>query len=232
MNLQTRQYEQALLEDFGISGALDYLPPIVASADLCGEVTKEAGRLTGLAPGTPVAAGMFDIDACGLSSGVVDESQLCMIVGTWGNNQYISKTPVVDENIFMTSCYSIPGYYLMLEGSATSGSNLEWFVSRFFAAERTIAEEKGGSVYDLCNELVASTQPSEGNIIFLPFLYGSNANQNAKATFLGARNHDARSSQVVPMEKEWDDLVVCHSLNGWHQWSATASMDGISGLSP
>jgi L-xylulokinase len=128
---------------------------------------------------------MFDIDACGLSSGVVDESQLCMIVGTWGNNQYISKTPVVDEEIFMTSCYSIPEYYLMLEGSATSGSNLEWFVSQFFAAERTMAAEQGGSVYDLCNELVASTQPSESNIVFLPFLYGSNANQDAKATLLG-----------------------------------------------
>ncbi len=185
MNLQTRQFEQALLEDFGISDSLDYLPPIVVSADLCGEITKEASRLTGLTPGTPVAAGMFDIDACGLSSGVVDESQMCMIVGTWGNNQYISKTPVVDEDIFMTSCYSIPEYYLMLEGSATSGSNLEWFVNQFFAAERTMAEEQRGSVYDLCNELVASTQASEGNIVFLPFLYGSNANQDAKATLLG-----------------------------------------------
>ena len=45
------------------------------------------------------------------------DDALNVIVGTWGNNQYISRTPVVSENVFMTSCYSIPGYYLILEGS-------------------------------------------------------------------------------------------------------------------
>ncbi len=59
-----------------------------------------------------------------------------MIAGTWGNNQYIARQPVVHRDVFMTTCYAIPGYYLMLEGSATSASNLEWFVSEFFPAER------------------------------------------------------------------------------------------------
>lgn len=185
MNLQTRKYDQKLLADFGMTEMIDLLPPIVNSADICGEVTDEAAKLTGLKPGTPVAAGMFDIDACGLASGLIDETQLCMIVGTWGNNQYISKTPVVDEDVFMTSCYSIPEYYLMLEGSATSGSNLEWFVTQFFEAEKQIAETKGQSVYDICNDLVASTEPEQSNIVFLPFLYGSNANPDAKASFIG-----------------------------------------------
>ena len=69
------------------------------SEDICGTVTAEAAAATGLAAGTPVAGGMFDIDACGLASGMVDETQLCMIVGTWGNNQYISRTPVVHETV-------------------------------------------------------------------------------------------------------------------------------------
>ena len=65
---------------------------------------------------------MFDIDACALATGIIDETQLCMIAGTWGNNQYIWPEPVVSEDIFMTSRYCIPGYYLILEGSATSVS--------------------------------------------------------------------------------------------------------------
>jgi L-xylulokinase len=92
--------------------------------------------------GTPVAGGMFDIDACGLASGMVDETQLCMIVGTWGNNQYISRQPVVHETVFMTTCYAIAGYYLMLEGSATSASNLEWFVSEFWAERDQMARRR------------------------------------------------------------------------------------------
>lgn len=185
MDLNTRQFDDSLFKQFGIEAARDLMPPIVRSTDLCGEITAEAAAATGLKRGTPVAGGLFDIDACGLACGVIDDSQLCMVVGTWGNNQYISKTPVVSEDVFITSCYSLDDYYLMLEGSATSGSNLEWFVTQFFDAEKAQAEAKGQSVYDRVNELVGSTQPDETDIVFLPYLYGSNANPAAKATLLG-----------------------------------------------
>jgi len=198
LNLQRRDYDDELLADFGIADMRGLLPPIIQTADIAGEVTGDAAAATGLKAGTPVAGGMFDIDACGLASGVVDESQLCMIAGTWGNNQYISKTPVVDEEVFMTSCYSIPGYYLMLEGSATSGSNLEWFVTQFFEADRQLAEAQGDSVFDVVNEAVAATRPEESRVVFLPFLFGSNANPDARASFVGInawhnRGHVLRS---------------------------------------
>ncbi|MHC4266754.1 MAG: FGGY-family carbohydrate kinase [Planctomycetota bacterium] len=151
MNVGTGEYDPDVLKAFGISEFQELLPPLKLTADICGQITKEAAELTGLKEGTPVAGGMFDIDACGLASGIVNESQLCMVAGTWGNNQYISDKPVVDEDVFMTSCYSIPGYYLMLEGSATSASNLEWFLTEFFEAERELARkwfgEAGGFKY-------------------------------------------------------------------------------------
>ncbi len=185
LNLQTKKYDRKLLEIFGIEDMFDLLPPLINSEELCGTITKEAASQTGLAEGTPIAAGMFDIDACGLASGMVNETQLCMIAGTWGNNQYISKQPVVDENVFMTSCYSIPEYYLMLEGSATSASNLEWFISEFVKNKKDDIEIQDKSIYDYCNELVAGTSPYETNIVFLPFLYGSNEHPDAKSCFIG-----------------------------------------------
>ena len=100
---------------------------------------QAAAELTGLKPGTPVAGGLFDIDACALSSALLDEHQFGMTFGTWGINQYVSPTPVVD-NIFMTSRYCVPGYYLMLEGSATSAANLEWFLAQFFRGETAVGE--------------------------------------------------------------------------------------------
>lgn len=178
-------YDDELLAAYGIGGLRRLLPPLIRSADIAGRVTARAAADTGLAEGTPVAGGVFDIDACGLAVGLVDESPLCTIAGTWGNNQYISRTPVVSRDLYMTSCYAIPGYYLMLEGSATSASNLEWFVTEFFGAERAAAAAQGRSVYDLCNELVAATGPEDANITFLPFLYGSNVGLDAKACFLG-----------------------------------------------
>ncbi len=192
MNVGTGQYDPDVLAAFGIPGMQKYLPPLRNSADLCGSITAAAAAVTGLAEGTPVAGGMFDIDACGLSSAITDESQLCMILGTWGNNQYISKTPVVDPDVFMTSCYSIPGYYLMLEGSATSASNLEWFIDQFFTAEAAAAKAAGGSVYDVINAAVAETDPAEAGVMFLPFLYGSNVSPDASACLIGLSNRHTR----------------------------------------
>ena len=44
----------------------DKLSPLKYFAEICGRVTKEASKETGLSEGLPVAAGMFDVDACGI----------------------------------------------------------------------------------------------------------------------------------------------------------------------
>ncbi|MHC4518571.1 MAG: FGGY-family carbohydrate kinase [Planctomycetota bacterium] len=207
MNLQTHDWDDDLLTDFGIGFARDLLGPIVKTADICGQVTAAAAAETGLAKGTPVAGGMFDIDACGLSCGMIDETQLCIVVGTWGNNQYISRTPITTEDVFMTSCYSMDGYYLMLEGSATSASNLEWFVTQFFEAESSAAQERGRSVYDLCNELVGSVGPDDANIVFLPFLYGSNVSPDARGCFVGLEGGHTRAHV---MRAIYEGVVFTH----------------------
>jgi L-xylulokinase len=210
LNVGTGEYDMDVLEAFGIADMRRLLPPLRRSEDICGSVTAEAAAATGLAQGTPVAGGMFDIDACGLASGLIDESQLCMIAGTWGNNQYISKTPVIHEDVFMTTCYAIEGYYLMLGGSATSASNLEWFVSEFFQAEREQLAREGRSVYDLCNTLVAQTRPEESGIIFLPFLYGCNVSLDGKACFVGL---DGWQSRAHLLRAVYEGIVFSHH---WH----------------
>ena len=171
-------------------------------------MTAAAAAETGLAEGTPVAGGMFDIDACGLSSAITDESQLCMIFGTWGNNQYVSPNPVA-EDVFMTSCYAIPGLYLILEGSATSASNLEWFLAQFFQgeAEAKTAEAEGKSIYDVVNDLVAHSDPAATNLIYLPFLYGSNVNPDAKGTLIGLTD---RHTQGDVLRAVYEGVVFAH----------------------
>ena len=207
MNVGTADYDPDVLEAFGLLEMQEKLPPLVQSADLCGRVTSEAAAQTGLAEGTPVAGGLFDIDACGLSSALTDESQLCMILGTWGNNQYVSRTPVTTDEVFMTSCYSIPGHYLMLEGSATSASNLEWFLAQFFRAEAKAAGEQGRSIYDVVNRLVAETGPDEAGILFFPFLYGSNVDPDASACLVGLSDRHRRGHVLRAI---YEGVVFAH----------------------
>ncbi len=184
-NVGTGQYDDEVLEAFGLAEMRDLLPPVVRSEEICGTVTAEAAAETGLAEGTPVAGGLFDVDACCLAAGLVDSSQLCLVAGTWSVNQYIATEPVVSRDIFMCCRYCIPDYYLMMEASATSASNLEWFVSQFFEGQHQSDTQKDGSIYELCNRWVAEAKPEESNIVFLPFLFGSNATPNAKASLVG-----------------------------------------------
>jgi L-xylulokinase len=193
MNVVTGEYDDKVLEVFGLLDIKDKLPPLVKSAEVCGQITAAVAEETGLKEGTPVAGGMFDIDACGLASGIIDEGQMSLVAGTWGNNQYIAKEPLIDKDLFMTSCYSIPGWYLMLEGSPTSASNLEWFVTEFMGSEREKAESEGKSIYKLADEIAFSVSPEETTITFLPFLYGSNAGAGVKSCFVGLEGFHTRA---------------------------------------
>lgn len=210
MNVGTADYDRTILDAMGIGEMQEKLPPLCRSADICGQVTAAAAAQTGLAEGTPVAGGLFDIDACGLSSSITEESQLCMILGTWGNNQYIARTPVATEEVFMTSCYAIPGYYLMLEGSATSASNLEWFLSELFATEARLAKEQGKSIYQIIHQAIEETGPGDAGILFLPFLYGSNSHGDASGTILGLANRHRRGHVLRAI---FEGVVFSHRIH-------------------
>ena len=211
MNVVTERYDDEVLALFGIPEMKRLLPPLVKSADLCGAVTPAAAALTGLKAGTPVAGGMFDIDACGLASGCVDERQFVMVAGTWGNNQYIARQPLIDKGLFMTSCYSMPGWYLMLEGSPTGAGNLEWFVSEFLSDKKELLKQAGeGRVYAWADAAVGAMAPRESDPLFLPFLYGSNVDYAAKACFLGLVNRHTRNDV---MRAVYEGCIFSHNYH-------------------
>jgi L-xylulokinase len=192
LDVATGQYDAGLFESFGIEAWRAKLAPIRLSADVCGRVTPQAAAATGLVPGTPVAGGLFDIDACALSSALLDEHQLGMTFGTWGINQYVSRTPVVDQ-VFMTSRYCVPGYYLMLEGSATSAGNLEWFLAEWFPRDPDSPPDAAYNLYATIDAWVAQIPAGETGLLFLPFLYGSNVGADATGCLVGlTARHDRR----------------------------------------
>ena len=105
-----------MLKLFGLEYIIDKLPEIKNSTDICGYISKEASSKTGLVEGTPVAGGMFDIDACAIATGVVNEDNICMIAGTWSINEYLKTSPVLDGSVLMNSIFCIPKYYLINTG--------------------------------------------------------------------------------------------------------------------
>lgn len=210
MNLDTKEFDPELLAEFGLEEILPALPPVKGSTENCGGVTAEVASATGLAEGTPVAGGMFDIDACAIAMDIVNDENICSIAGTWSINQYISREPVLDRSVMMNSRYCLDGYFLIEECSPTSAGNLDWYVETFMAEEKRQAAEKGENVFEYCNGLVDSLEPQEQDIVFLPFLFGSNYNPRAKACFIGMGSHHARAHVVRAV---YEGIVFCHLVH-------------------
>ena len=185
VNLTTKEYDPELMALFGLEACMDKLPPLRYAADVCGHITQEASEQTGLPAGIPCAAGMFDVNACGIASGLSSPEEMCMIAGTWSINEFIAEKPITNGSVALNSMFCIPGYFLVEESSPTSAGNMEWFIRNLMDGEKAQAKANGGSVYDVTNEWVASIEPQDSNVIFLPFLNGSNENPLAKGTFVG-----------------------------------------------
>lgn len=186
VNLWTRNYDDRILKLFGIEDCKRLLPPLIDSpVKIGGYITEVAAEATGLKIGTPVAAGLWDMDACMLSTGVLDESYISMIAGTWNINIYLNRKPVIDHSAMMNSCFSVPGHYMVEESSPTSAGANAWFIRTFLQKEKDELKAQGDSIYDEMNQWVEEIPPQKFCPIFLPYVLGSNVHPNAKGCFIG-----------------------------------------------
>jgi L-xylulokinase len=179
LDVANRRYDQGLMEAYGLGECLALLPRLIESSDVAGHVTAEAAEQTGLAVGTPVVGGLFDVVASAVGSGVTRTGAASIIAGTWSINQVIIETPQLAGPVFMSSTFDRERY-MAIESSATSAANLEWLVRELFP-EAT----DGRSPFDICGDLVASIEPSADDPLYHPFLYGAQQDGNARAGFYG-----------------------------------------------
>jgi len=199
MDIRKGEYDDELFASVGLSEYRRLFPPVILSTDIGGRVTREAANATGLTEGTPVMGGMFDITACPLGTGVLDSSRISIVAGSWSINSYVDTEP--SKEVFMTTRYFVPGYYQISEASATSASNLEWFIGRL------MQHEKEDDVYKTVNEMVASVDTRDCPVFFLPFLFGTNANIDAKSAFIGLSGIHTKAHMLRAV---FEGIVFCH----------------------
>ena len=190
INLSSKNYDKTLLELFGLRDVFDKLPPLCHSTDIAGTISDAASLKTGLRAGTPVAGGMFDINACAVAVDAAHEDRVCMIAGTWSINEYIRKHPVLDGRVLLNSIFCIPEYYLIEESSPTSAANYEWFINTLLCEMK---EQHKGDFYKEADRLILSVPENDFYPFFTPFLLGSNVHPNAKASFVGMSSFHERS---------------------------------------
>ena len=172
-DLRSGDYAHALFDRLGFGALSTKLPPIRPSLEVGGTVTARAAAETGLREGTPVVRGLTDVVACAVASGVTSPDQMSVIAGTFSVNQTLHAAPRRSFAPMLQMPYPIGDYFIAVECSATSASNLEWLCRTVLHAEGERARAKGSTIYEVCGELVREALPRPVNdILFLPFLFG------------------------------------------------------------
>lgn len=179
LRLPEATYDAALLAQYGLEEAQALLPRLLQPSDIAGTVTEEAARATGLAPGVPVVAGLFDVVASAFGSGACSAGAASIVAGSWSINQVFSRAPVRDVRVFMVAACG-PELFVNMENSATSAANLEWYV-------RAVIERGGhhDDPFGLVDAAVAAVTPAHDDPLFHPFLYGGRRGAHQRGGFFG-----------------------------------------------
>ena len=178
LRLPENSYDDDLLDAYGLAQAKILLPKLYWPVDVVGKVTEAAAGRTGLAVGTPVVAGFFDVMASAVGAGVTRPWQASLILGTWSINQAIVETPV--GGVFMSAPLA-PGRFMSMENSATSATNLEWLAHNLLAHDSRA--DKGP--FALADALALMAVPKPDGPLYHPYLYGASRNASARAGWFG-----------------------------------------------
>lgn len=176
-DIDKNDYAPELFKHFGIEEKIGATAPVCQSLESRAGVSRQAAEETGLAAGTPVYGGFFDVVSAAVCAGLADSRQINVVMGTWTIVTWIANSIPAADYPYTWGRYCLPGSYFVHEGSPTSASNLEWFVRNLMPG----VEEP----YRKCNEMVATLDKCASGIQFLPYLFSSNLGDTLSGTFHG-----------------------------------------------
>lgn len=184
-DMRTGQWDEEMCKKMGIPR--DFLPEIVPSDRIIGTVTKKAAEESGLAEGTPVAAGGLDA-ACGtLGAGVIHSGETQEQGGQAGGMSICIEKYQADPRLIL-GFHVIPGKWLLQGGTTGGGGVMRWFEREFADYERLMREQTGISSLDQLNEIAEKVKPGCDGLVFLPYMAGERSpiwNPYAKGVFYG-----------------------------------------------
>jgi xylulokinase len=176
-SLRDLVFDAQLLGQVGIDPAL--LPDLYSCEEIVGEVTAQAASETGLATGTPVAAGQVDCNAGYLGAGAVEEGDIQCNLGSVGNfglvyrDREFAFSPIgYQMGINFPYTVDCEKTLITVPTTMTGGQSIRYLREQFGQAEVEAERVLGVSAYDLLNLEAAKVPAGSDGLIVLPFLMG------------------------------------------------------------
>ncbi len=199
--LLERRFDEALLSELGLDPAL--FPDLYPCDAIVGTITDRAAAETGLAEGTPVAAGQVDCNAGWVGAGAVEDGDIQMNLGTCGNFGIIHSAPVFHRSMiafnYTTDSRKV---FITVPTTTTGGGLIRYMRDNFYKAELAAEGQGGPNVYDLIDREAESAPPGAEGLVALPFLMGERTpiwDVNARGTIFGLSMHHTRGHVIRAM---------------------------------
>lgn len=200
-NLLERNFDHDLLEKIGIDPNL--FPDLFRCEDIIGYVTTEASKATGLAVGTPVAAGQVDCNAGWMGAGMTEEGDIQMNLGTCGNFGIITTDTNFPQTMinFAYTTDSI-NTYIIVPTTTTGGQLIRYMRDNFYRMEMGAEKVYAMDTFDLINREAEKVNPGSNGLIVLPFLMGERTpiwDVNARGAIFGLSLSHTRGHMIRAM---------------------------------
>lgn len=147
------------------------IPPLVGSTEVTGQVTVQAARETGLAPGTPVIGGVADHVASAYAAGVIEPGTVLLKFGGAGDVLAASETARPDRRLFL-DYHAIPGLFMPNGCMASTGSLLNWVAATLCAQHEAAAEAAGMRLHGYLDGLAGAVPAGSDGLRMLPYFLG------------------------------------------------------------
>jgi xylulokinase len=195
LDQRRRDWSDEIISTFQIDR--DILPPVVESHQVTGQVSRQAARETGLAPGTPVVGGAGDQQAGAVGNGIVASGLCSATLGTSGvvfvHARRYKPDPLGRVNTF---CSAVAGEYCMFGCMLSAGGSFQWFRDVLGQEEVRRARREGLDPYQLLTALAAEAPPGCEGLFWLPYLTGERtpyADPDARACWVGIHSRTSRA---------------------------------------
>ena len=193
LDVAKREWSSEILAATHIDRQL--LPALFESQQVCGKISAEGARATGLAAGTPVVAGAGDQAAGAVGIGITQPGTVSATIGTSGVVFAATDRPALDpRGRLHTFCHAIPERWHVMGVTQAAGLSLRWFRDQFGAARCD-----GGDPYDRLSEEAARVSAGSDGLFWAPYLMGERTphlDPNARAAFIGLTASHTRAHLV------------------------------------
>lgn len=195
-SLHTWKYQEEYMQMAGVSTHI--FPEIISSDDVVGEIIPEVARMLGLPLGVKVVCGGVDNSCMALGAKGIVDGRVYTSLGSSAWVALVSEKPVLDFKYKpYVFAHVIKGMYASATCIFSAGLSQQWVLKTFCKdlIERE-KQEKGFSVYEEMNRLIASSVPGANGVLFNPSLAGGSMMEpvpNMSGAFWGLKLEHTRA---------------------------------------